>query len=131
MGQHLKVPLSQRTSSRSGSGLLSMAIDLKGQLVAQYARTFVGAPYQWAGTTPNGFDCSGLVFYVYRHFGFGLRVQVTECTASDLLYGPTTWHRVTWCFSTRMGLGHHTSVFSWVEVNSSAPSGTRQYCVTV
>jgi peptidoglycan endopeptidase LytE len=72
VGQHLKMPLSQRTSSRSGSGLLSMAIDLKGQLVAQYARTFVGAPYQWAGTTPNGFDCSGLVFYVYRHFGFSL-----------------------------------------------------------
>lgn len=34
------------------------------------ARRFVGiTPYVWGGTTPAGFDCSGLVQYCYRELG--------------------------------------------------------------
>lgn len=33
------------------------------------ARTAVGVPYRWAGTTLNGFDCSGLVQWAYRSAG--------------------------------------------------------------
>ncbi|SPF37533.1 NlpC/P60 family protein [Candidatus Desulfosporosinus infrequens] len=43
-----------------------------GQLLA-FAESFLGSPYVWGGTTPNpGFDCSGLVQYVYSHFGVNL-----------------------------------------------------------
>jgi len=43
-----------------------------GQLLA-FAESFLGSPYVWGGTTPNpGFDCSGLVQYVYAHFGVNL-----------------------------------------------------------
>jgi peptidoglycan DL-endopeptidase CwlO len=45
------------------------------QKIASYAKRFVGAPYAWGGTTPAGFDCSGLTQYVYRHFG--KRIQRT------------------------------------------------------
>ena len=43
-----------------------------GTEVADYALGFVGSPYLWGGASPDGFDCSGLVMYVYSNFGVTL-----------------------------------------------------------
>lgn len=52
-----------------------------GQQVASYACQFVGSRYVWGGTTPDGFDCSGLVYYVYKQFGYTLnRVAADQAT---------------------------------------------------
>lgn len=34
-----------------------------------FAAQFTGTPYKYTGCDPNGFDCSGFVNYVYKHFG--------------------------------------------------------------
>jgi len=44
---------------------------LGGQAVA-LAYQFLGVPYVWGGSTPSGFDCSGLTMYVYRQLGIKL-----------------------------------------------------------
>lgn len=55
--------------------------------VVSYARHFLGVRYSWGGSTPRtGFDCSGLVRFVYRRFG----IRLPHSSWGDLSHG----HRV-------------------------------------
>ena len=45
----------------------------EGELIAQYALQFDGYRYNYGGQDPStGFDCSGLVYYVFKQFGYRL-----------------------------------------------------------
>ncbi len=48
------------------------------QEVATVVKAYEGVPYLYGGTSPSGFDCSGLTQYVYRHLG-----KTIQRTAED------------------------------------------------
>ena len=43
-----------------------------GEIAVKQALTMKGKPYRYGGSTPRGFDCSGLVQYSYAHAGVRL-----------------------------------------------------------
>lgn len=62
------------------------------------AKSFLGTPYQWGGTSPSGFDCSGFVQYVLaqngksiprtsqEQFASGQAVDKSQLQAGDLVF---------------------------------------------
>ena len=63
-----------------------------------YARAQIGKPYQWGGTGPDSFDCSGLTMMAWRQAGVYLshytgaqwsetdRVPISDLQPGDLVF---------------------------------------------
>jgi cell wall-associated NlpC family hydrolase len=54
-----------------------------GQRAVRIAAKELGVPYRYGGSTPSGFDCSGLVAYVYGKLG----VRLPHNAAAQYAYG--------------------------------------------
>jgi cell wall-associated NlpC family hydrolase len=66
--------------------------------VVPIALRYLGVPYRWGGASPSGFDCSGLVMYVYgkigislphhaaSQYGFGRSVSRSQLRPGDLVF---------------------------------------------
>ncbi|PNS09656.1 C40 family peptidase [Solilutibacter silvestris] len=101
-GNSLSQTLSQLDPSVMPAGSpISSADQGRIQKVLSRAMTLLGIPYRWGGTSTNGFDCSGLVGYVFRTaLGINLpRVsreiahQGTKVQAVDLAEGDLVFFR--------------------------------------
>lgn len=69
----------------------------QGSLIAN-VQQYLGVPYVWGGTTPAGFDCSGLIYYAAQQAGMslprtsqaqstlGTQVSVSDLQAGDLVF---------------------------------------------
>ncbi len=74
--------------------------------VVREALRFLGVPYVWGGAGPSGFDCSGLVLYVYASYGvsfphfaafqaeMGTPVPESQLEPADLVFFGDPIHHV-------------------------------------
>ncbi|WP_303803067.1 C40 family peptidase [Alicyclobacillus macrosporangiidus] len=70
--------------------------------IVNYAKRFLGVPYQYGGESSHGFDCSGFVQAVFSHFHInmprtaaeqvtvGKRVSTSQLQPGDLVFFNTT-----------------------------------------
>jgi peptidoglycan endopeptidase LytE len=87
--------LGRKTTTSRGSTSRSA------QSIITYSKKFLGVRYVWGGSTAKGFDCSGFVKYVFKHFGIslnrtsrsqasqGLKVKKANLKAGDLVFFDT------------------------------------------
>lgn len=71
------------------------------QEIIAYARTLLGIKYVYGGSSTKGFDCSGFVGYVFKHFGiilerasrdmgsYGTAVKKADLQPGDLVFFDT------------------------------------------
>lgn len=90
--------VSQAPTGSTSTSTATSTASASASAITSYALTFLGVPYVWGGTTPSGFDCSGLVQYVYSHFGInlgrttytqqyaGTKISVASAQAGDLYF---------------------------------------------
>ena len=74
------------------------ATPTSGRAVVNTALSYQGVPYRWGGESPDGFDCSGLVQYVFARHGIdlprvakdqaqaGTPVAVSDLAPGDLVF---------------------------------------------
>lgn len=51
-----------------------------GVQAVEIAKQYIGVPYVWGGTDPSGFDCSGLMQYVYKQ----LDISISRTTSTQI-----------------------------------------------
>ena len=78
----------------------------KAQAIILSAKQYLGVPYVWGGTTPNGFDCSGLMQWVFAQNGIGIprvsqaqqasvkEIPISEVQPGDLVFWGRPAHHV-------------------------------------
>lgn len=64
------------------SSKVENALSFNPSVLIDTAQKYLGSPYQYGGTTPSGFDCSGFIQYVFGKHGL-----LTPRTTSDLYAG--------------------------------------------
>ena len=81
-----------------GHGFITSA---QGKQIVSTAKSFMGVAYVFGGTTPEGFDCSGLLQYVFKMHGLtiprladeqynlGKSAKIHQLVAGDLVFFST------------------------------------------
>jgi peptidoglycan DL-endopeptidase CwlO len=65
-------PVASSSGTSSGAVSTGPAPPPTHSSVVAIAEQYLGVPYRWGGASPSGFDCSGLVMYVFAQVGVSL-----------------------------------------------------------
>lgn len=95
--------LSQRQPSAEAPAQEPLAPSHPSMIASQIAVSMIGVPYRYGGSSPQGFDCSGLVYYAYVNAGVPVprtaadqhrqsrKIPPQQVRPGDLLFFDTSW----------------------------------------
>ncbi len=81
----------QQNSSKENTTELGLSI-------VKLAKQYLGVPYKYGGADPRGFDCSGLIYYLYKQHGMSIprgatsqykaanKISMNELQPGDLVF---------------------------------------------
>ena len=104
--QTLFKPKNQNVVVRNGETFITGS---EGKNILATAKKYLGVPYVFGGTTPDGFDCSGFIQYVFNELGYkiprladeqfllGHSAKVSQLEAGDLVFFETYMEGASHC----------------------------------
>jgi hypothetical protein len=99
--------------------------------IVKTAKSFIGLPYQWGGSTPNhGFDCSGLTMAVYRINGLNLpRTSKEQYRAGiPIKKGQLKWGDLVFFATSKHKRVSHVGIYTGDNKFIHAPGKGRRIC---
>jgi uncharacterized protein YgiM (DUF1202 family) len=94
--------LTSKKPSSGGSSSSDSSTSNSASKLISYAKKFLGKPYVWGAQGPNGFDCSGFTYYVFKNSAgitlprtssmqskYGTYVSKSNLKPGDLLFFDT------------------------------------------
>lgn len=96
IGQKLKV------SGKAATTPTKVSNSTKSTNLITNAKKYLNVPYAWGGSNPNGFDCSGFVYYIYNQSGksltrtnavgyYNLSTKTTNPKVGDIVFFKNTY----------------------------------------
>ena len=87
------------------------AASSKGQAIVNTAMQYLGVPYVWGGTSPRGFDCSGLVQYVCKQNGISVNRVACDQRRNGTYVSRENLQPGDLVFFARGGYIHHVGIY--------------------
>ncbi len=87
------------------------AASSKGQAIVNTAMKYLGVPYVWGGTSPRGFDCSGLVQYVCRQNGISVNRVACDQRRNGVYVSRENLQPGDLVFFAKGGYIHHVGIY--------------------
>ena len=118
---------------------LSVNANTRRDSIVNYAKSLIGIPYNYGGTSKSGFDCSGFIYHIFKKYNksvprtsaayknYGKKQKLKNCQPADIIVFTGTNHSVRTPGHIGLVLRNDNGVIDFIHASSSR----KHYGVTV